>query len=277
MARYPQLPPGHIVSISRKISAFRDAGQLNDPNCIRLVNKLVQANLRLVVHIWRLQFVRVVEPSDDRLADLLQEGAMGLCRSAQLYDPTRGYTFATYAPFWIRKGFHDFLKQQARLVRLPYAAVRALGMAAKINEAADCQNRSLHKNDLQWIAKACKTTPDTVSMYMDRARITSVLSLNSVNDDGMEMLGTVMSDARDLHQQLNETQAMKDFELIASRAKLSADDRMLVLSRMDEISYEELESRLPYLKSPRTQHRAAMDRLRRVARETGKPPSLCAA
>jgi hypothetical protein len=114
-------------------------------------------------------------------------------------------------------------------------------------------------------------------MYLDRARITSVSSLNAVSDEGLEMLATIRSEAKDLDQHFNEKQAIRDFELVASRANLSPDDRLLVLSRIDDISYQELESKLPSLRSPRSQCRSAMERLRKVAHEMDTPPSLCAA
>lgn len=59
--------------------------------------KLVQSNLLLVVkiaHEYRSIF--------NNLNDLIQEGNVGLLRSVDKYDPSRGYRFSTYAGWWIR-------------------------------------------------------------------------------------------------------------------------------------------------------------------------------
>lgn len=70
----------------------------------RAVNKLVSHNLRLVVrsvHLFMSAKTRRSWGSADTM-DFLQVGALGLVRAAEKYDPTMGYTFATYATYWIR-------------------------------------------------------------------------------------------------------------------------------------------------------------------------------
>jgi RNA polymerase sigma factor (sigma-70 family) len=58
----------------------------------------VTANTSLVYwYVNRCQY-----PAAD-IEDRTQDGMLGLIRAAQLYDPTRGFTFATYAMFWIRQ------------------------------------------------------------------------------------------------------------------------------------------------------------------------------
>lgn len=98
--RYPLLPAERVMMIARQIQALPK----ESPKRRRLINTLVNHNLRLVA-----RFVRVFMDRKSRYqwgsvetVDYLQQGAIGLTRAAELYDPARGYAFSTYANHWIR-------------------------------------------------------------------------------------------------------------------------------------------------------------------------------
>ena len=75
---------------------------------------LTSANLRLVVSIAkRYRFCGLAQE------DLLQEGAFGLSRAVERFDPERGFRFSTYATFWIRQAVLRACAEQSRVIRLP--------------------------------------------------------------------------------------------------------------------------------------------------------------
>jgi len=75
---------------------------------------LIQSNLRLVISIA----TKFRWSGLDR-EDLLQEGAFGLSRAVERYDPERGFRFSTYATFWIRQAVLRACAEQSRVIRLP--------------------------------------------------------------------------------------------------------------------------------------------------------------
>lgn len=60
--------------------------------------RVVEANTGLIwwqINRWRLP--------EERRDDAFGDGVFGLMRAAQLYDPAKGFTFSTYATWWIRQ------------------------------------------------------------------------------------------------------------------------------------------------------------------------------
>jgi RNA polymerase sigma factor (sigma-70 family) len=75
----------------------------------RARNQLVMANYGLI-HLVAQAYRR----AGIRYEDLVQEGAMGLLRAAETFDPERGVRFGTYAVYWIRSKVQRFVEHQRR-------------------------------------------------------------------------------------------------------------------------------------------------------------------
>jgi RNA polymerase primary sigma factor len=82
--------------------------------------ELIGYNLRLVVFIARQYMGRGLE-----LADLIQEGNLGLMRAAWNFDATFGNKFSTYATWWIKQSMGRAISNKASLIRLPVHAASA--------------------------------------------------------------------------------------------------------------------------------------------------------
>jgi RNA polymerase sigma factor (sigma-70 family) len=79
-----------------------------------LRDRMLQANIRLVGALAR----KYDHPSLGYL-DFVQEGALGLVRAIEKYEPDRQVKFATYAVFWIRQHMSRFADNHGALIRSP--------------------------------------------------------------------------------------------------------------------------------------------------------------
>jgi RNA polymerase primary sigma factor len=78
------------------------------------LDRLLKSNSRLVISVAKKHIGRGVP-----FLDLIQEGNIGLMRSAKKFDYRRGYKFSTYATWWIRQAITRAVADQGRTIRVP--------------------------------------------------------------------------------------------------------------------------------------------------------------
>jgi RNA polymerase primary sigma factor len=100
---------------------------------------LINANLRLVVSCAKYYANNRNIP----LADIIQEGNIGLAHAAEKFDYERGNKFSTYATWWIKQAISRALADQSRNIRIPVHVVEALN---KINKKRGELTQQLHRD-----------------------------------------------------------------------------------------------------------------------------------
>ena len=95
--------------------------------CQKSLDRLVKSNLRFVVSV-----AKQYQNQGLSLPDLINEGNLGLIKSAIRFDETRGFKFISYAVWWIRQSILQALAEQSRIVRLP---LNKVGLSNRISKA----------------------------------------------------------------------------------------------------------------------------------------------
>lgn len=91
--------------------------------------ELIMANTRLVVSIAKTYQGRGLS-----LADLIQEGNLGLMKAVDRFDPDRGVRLSTYATWWIRQTIARAAGDSGRTIRLPINQGQRWGRLRRIFE-----------------------------------------------------------------------------------------------------------------------------------------------
>ncbi len=173
------------------LPAFRDFANMVVAKTVAIKsakNGFVRANLRLVVSIAR-RFNHGRLP----LADLIQEGNIGLMKAVERYDYRRGFRFSTYASWWIRHAISRALADKGRAVRLPVHMIDAYHRIAKSER--ELQSKLERPATNEELAEATGIEADKLEKMRGFLSETPVSLDRPISDeDGRKLIDILVSD-----------------------------------------------------------------------------------
>ncbi len=99
-----------VLSVEEEQALSRDYLQQDNLDAAK---KLVMSHLRFVVHV-----ARGYSGYGLQLADLIQEGNIGLMKAVKRFDPDMGVRLVSFAVHWIRAEMHEFILSNWRIVKV---------------------------------------------------------------------------------------------------------------------------------------------------------------
>jgi len=153
----------------------------------KAIERLVLSNLRFVVSI-----AKKYQNLGVSLADLINEGNIGLIRAAYKFDETKGVRFITYAVWWIKQAIIQYLSEQSRIVRIPLnKASTMFRMEKMINKLAQELGRDPTIQEvLQEIDVSAEDMDEVMPLYQPQYSLDSsanpqddIILLNSIPDE----------------------------------------------------------------------------------------------
>jgi len=163
--RYPLLHPQQVLILAKQIQQNPPESKIRQ----RAIQKLIRHNLKLIPKIARKAMKAKYGKNfgSTYTEDVLQCGVLGLSRAAELYDPTRGYAFSTYAIPWIFQAITRDMCNNISAIRVPENTIRehynAFRNIQSPKELLEIKEKKLHRYWDAFRAINCKSSDSMMS------------------------------------------------------------------------------------------------------------------
>ena len=198
IGRVPLLTPAEEIELAHHVQQMKDLLKLPQEERTtrqkhkikmgkRARDRMMAANLRLVVSVAKKYQNQGLE-----LLDLVQEGAIGLERAVDKFDPAMGYKFSTYAYWWIRQGMTRAIDNSARTIRLPIHISEKLSKMRRISR--ELSHRFGRQPNRLELANAMGIEPQDLEDLVSQSAPCASLDAHARGEEDRSTLGELIPD-----------------------------------------------------------------------------------
>lgn len=228
-------------------------------------DQFIKSNLRLVVSI-----AKKYKSSSLDLSDLVQEGTLGLMRSLDLFDLSKGLKFSTYAVFWIRKAISKCIINTERPIRIPEHMWLLIASYQKYQNDF-YKNNNRYPTDKEIIAEMQISNSDLERIRSMNFNYTSLnLPTDSDENDSDELID-ILSDSSSITESIffNSLKAKLLLDLLSDTNLNDREKKVIILCYgSDEKPTQKVMGEALHVSSERIGqiHKSALDKLRKTAK-----------
>lgn len=188
ISQFPLLTASEEILLAQQIELGRDIQAGFDAR-----KTLIESNLRLPVYVARRYL-----SSGLPFLDLIQEGNLGLIRSAERFDWRRGFKFSTFAVRSIRRAISRLVQEQARPIGLSANRQREI---KKVNQMiSDLEQQFGDAPTEEELAEALEMDPQRISQI--RKDGLWPISLDAINEDTRSLAETIADETVDIEDEV---------------------------------------------------------------------------
>ncbi|PKN06096.1 MAG: RNA polymerase sigma factor RpoH [Deltaproteobacteria bacterium HGW-Deltaproteobacteria-7] len=209
---------------------FKLAVRLKKYNDVKAAEKLIVSNLRFVVKI-----AHEYRNYGFKLADLIQEGNIGLIHAVKKFDPYKGYRLISYAVWWIRAYIQNYLMKSWSIVKIGTTQAQRK-LFFKLNQTKkELESLSRKNPEFSEIATSLGVKDSEVE-EMDLRMGSRDVSLNEIiNDDStnshMDFLA-YEGDDQEVSLIKNEEKSLVQRDIAGALSNLNERESYIILNRV---------------------------------------------
>lgn len=202
------------------------------------LNQLVQSNLRFVITV-----AKQYQGQGLSLADLINEGNVGLVKAAERYNGDKGYKFISYAVWWIRQSIIQAIYNTSRTIRFPVTQITKL---TKINRAIERLGSEYGRTPtMSEISQELNLPEDKINEALIYNNSCSSIDVQLGDSENSATLGDMIPSYIKTDEELNKEAKSQEINLVLSRLTNREQDivKMFFGIGMQEFSLEEIGSK----------------------------------
>ncbi|MDW7646248.1 MAG: RNA polymerase sigma factor RpoH [Desulfuromonadales bacterium] len=196
---------------------------------IESAHKLICANLRFVVKI-----ANEYRGYGIKMADLVQEGNIGLMMAVKKFDPERGLRLITYAVWWIRAYIHNYIIKSWSLVKIGTTQAQKK-LFFKLNQTRAALHKLAGREKTREIARELAVRDaDVEEMALRMSARDTSLDLELVEGDDYTLMDS-LADERASQEELllqKEEQSQLSYQTQRALASLNEREKRIIEARI---------------------------------------------